>query len=49
MHGVRPIDKNSICRYKSHPEQVEYLKTIVPGLQPTLEWVGRTFDYDLSL
>jgi hypothetical protein len=49
MHGVRPIDRKSVARYRSDPEAPARLRAIVPELGETLEWVSRRFGYDIAL
>lgn len=49
MHGLRPIDKKSLHRYRDDPEKVAYLRELLPQLQPKLDWVAKTFGYDLHL
>ena len=49
MHGVRPIDRQSVDRHKSSPIHRDYIRAIRPRLGRTLDWVAQTFDYDLSL
>jgi hypothetical protein len=49
MHGLRRIDRNSLFRYRSNPAHLDYLRAIRPRLGRLLEWVGETFDYDVSL
>lgn len=49
MHGLRPVDSNSVGRYRGDPEAVERLRAIVPGLGETLEWVAGRFGYDIAL
>jgi hypothetical protein len=49
MHGVRPIDGQSVDRHKSSPMHRDYLRAIRPRLGRSLDWVAQAFDYDLSL
>lgn len=49
MHGVRPIDRNSVGRYKTRPEHIDYLRGVRPRLGRTLDWVGEAFGYDIGL
>jgi hypothetical protein len=49
MHGVRPIDRQSVDRHKSRPVHRDYIREIRPRLGRTLDWVAEAFDYDLSL
>jgi SAM-dependent methyltransferase len=49
MHGIRPIDRQSVNRHKDDPGQIDYIRTIRPRLGRTLDWVAQTFDYDLFL
>jgi hypothetical protein len=48
-HSARKIDTSSISKYKREPAKISYLKQIRAALGETLEWVGRTYHYDLSL
>jgi hypothetical protein len=47
--GARKIDIHSINKYRRDPQKLEYLKKIRPRLGRMLEWVGQTYNYDLSL
>ena len=40
MHGLRPIDTNSIDKYKNDPDKMNYLRSIVPRdwANPQLGW-----------
>jgi hypothetical protein len=49
MHGLRGIDTRSLYKYKSDPDRVAYLKSIVPELGEPLDWVANRFGYDISL
>lgn len=49
MHGLRPIDTNSIGKYKKDPAKITYLKSIRPRLGRLLDWVGEEYGYDISL
>lgn len=49
MHGLRPIDTNSIGKYKKDPAKITYLKRIRPRLGRLLDWVGEEYGYDVSL
>jgi hypothetical protein len=49
MHGLRAIDSNSVHKYKNDPEKVAYLKTLLPRLGRTLEWVANEYSYNLDL
>jgi hypothetical protein len=49
MHGLRPIDTNSIGKYKKDPEKIAYLKRIRPRLGRLLNWVGEEYGYDVSI
>jgi hypothetical protein len=48
MHGVRPIDTNSVSRWKSVQNVDVYLNEIFPVIKGRLEWVGNLFQYDLT-
>lgn len=48
-HRLRKIDSASIGKYRRDPEKIDYLRTIRPQLWQALEWVGQTYNYDLSL
>jgi hypothetical protein len=48
-HRARKIDTHSINKHKRDPEKLKYLKTIQPTLGRTLDWVGKAYNYDLSL
>lgn len=49
MHGVRPIDRVSLNRYRDDPEKLAYLRSIRTRLEPMASWVAEQFGYDLSL
>ncbi len=49
MHGIRKIDTKSVNRWKSDPKYQAYLKTILPRLGETLNWMASTFNYDVRL
>ena len=48
-HLARTIDIDSIGKYKRDSKKIEYLKTIKSTLGRTLEWVAKTYSYDVSL
>ena len=49
MLGQRKIDKNSMNKFRSNPNKIEYLKSIKPKLGLVLDWVAEAFDYDVDL
>jgi hypothetical protein len=49
LHQSRKIDVSSIDKYKLDPAKLAYLARIKPQLGEVLDWVGKTYDYDLSL
>jgi len=49
MHGLRPIDTNSIGKYKQDSAKITYLKSIRPRLGRLLDWVGEEYGYDVSI
>lgn len=49
MHGRRPIDHNSIGRYRNDPEAIAYIRKISSRIRPSLDWMARHFGYDLVL
>ena len=49
MHGLRPIDTNSIGKHKKDPAKITYLKGIRPRLGRLLDWVGEEYGYDISI
>ena len=49
MHGVRPVDRNSVGRYLHAPDALDHLREIVPHLGSELAWVSEVFGYDVSL
>lgn len=49
MHGLRPIDRRSVGRWKHDNENIRYLQNIRPRLGALLNWVGTSFDYDITL
>lgn len=49
MHGVRKIDAASVGKFKQDPENIQYLRRILPRVQPALAWVAEQFSYDITL
>lgn len=49
MHGLREIDVRSVGKYKQDPEKLAYIRTILPRLGRTLDWVASEFGYDITL
>lgn len=49
MHGLRPIDRDSLEKFRRDPEKLAYLRSILPRLGGTLQWVAETFGYDVTL
>lgn len=49
MHGFRPIDRQSVERFRSDPAALAYLHAVRPRLWRLLDWVAETFGYDVSL
>lgn len=49
LHQSRKIDVSSIDKYKLDPAKLAYLARIKPQLGEVLDWVGKTYDYDLRL
>jgi hypothetical protein len=49
LHRSRKIDDSSIGKHKLDPAKLAYLTQIKPQLGEVLDWVGKTYDYDLSL
>jgi hypothetical protein len=49
LHRSRKLDISSIDKHKSDPAKLTYLAGIKPQLGEVLGWVGKTYDYDLSL
>ena len=49
LHRWRKIDTSSIGKHKHDPAKVAYLAQIKPQLGEVLDWVGKTYDYDLTL
>lgn len=49
MNGLRPFDGKSIGRWQSDPEAINYLRSIRFRLSECLPWIGRTFDYDITM
>jgi hypothetical protein len=47
--AARKIDVSSIGKHKCNPKKLEYLKKIRPRLERMLEWVGKAYNYDVSL
>ena len=48
-HRARKLDTLSINKHRREPNKLKYLREIRPKLGPTLDWVGSTYKYDLSL
>ena len=49
LHHSRKIDVSSIDKHKLDPAKLTYLAHIKPQLGEVLDWVGKTYDYDLRL
>lgn len=49
MHGRRPVDSHSLGRFRNDPVALAHLRTILPELGETLDWVASRFGYDLAL
>jgi hypothetical protein len=49
MHGLRKIDTNSLYKFKSNLDKIEYIKNIKSNLSPMLDWVASEYNYDLNL
>jgi hypothetical protein len=49
MHGLRTVSATRVERWRSDPELVERVQDVFPQMSERLEWVGRRFDYDVSL
>lgn len=49
MHGLRKIDRNSIGRYSTDKNKLEYLRSISKRVEPMLPWVSHQFGYDVGL
>ena len=48
-HLSRKIDVHSIDKHKRDHKKLDYLNRIRPELGQMLEWVGKTYEYDISL
>jgi len=48
-YRARKIDAQSIEKFRRDPEKLVYLAQIRPKIGPSLDWIGKTYDYDLSL
>ena len=49
LHRSRKLDVSSIDKHKRDPTKLAYLAQIKSQLGEVLDWVGKTYDYDLSL
>lgn len=49
MHGLRPIDRKSIERFRIDPAHLAHLRKIRPRLGRLLDWVAETYNYNVSL
>ena len=49
LHLSRKIDVSSIDKHKLDPAKLAYLAQIKPQLGEVLDWVGKTYDYNLRL
>jgi Sulfotransferase family len=47
LHRSRKIDVSSIDKHKRDPAKLSYLSRIKPQLGEVLDWVAKTYDYDL--
>jgi hypothetical protein len=48
-HRDRRLDPHSIHKHRRDAAKLKYLAEIRPALGETLDWVGATFGYDLSI
>jgi hypothetical protein len=48
-HLSRKIDIYSIEKYKRDQKKLDYLRRVRPELGQMLDWVGKTYEYDISL
>jgi hypothetical protein len=49
MHGLRPVSRDSIERWRCHPEFRARLEEIMPLIDERLRWVSHSFGYDTQL
>jgi hypothetical protein len=49
LHRSRKLDVSSIGKHRRDPAKLAYLAQIKPQLGEVLDWVGKTYDYDLRL
>ncbi|MEP7173342.1 MAG: hypothetical protein ABI705_07630, partial [Aestuariivirga sp.] len=49
MHGLRPIDPNSVGRWAKEEDNIRYLRGIRSRLGGVLDWVGSNYSYDINL
>jgi hypothetical protein len=49
MHGIRPLETNTVERWKANPEAIAYLRSVQSRLCHSLPWVEENFGYDISL
>ncbi|MEJ0011474.1 MAG: hypothetical protein WDM94_02385 [Bauldia sp.] len=49
MHGLRPVDRDSVEKYKHDPEKIAYLRSIRPRLGRLLTWVAEEYGYDIEI
>jgi hypothetical protein len=49
MHGQRPIDIQSINRFRHDEKKITRLKKLLPRMKPLLSWVGEAYGYSLDI
>ncbi|NJM31181.1 MAG: hypothetical protein HC855_14790 [Rhizobiales bacterium] len=49
MHGLRAPDAKSVGRWRRDQEQLEYVKSVLPQLEPELSWLTNLRGYDVTL
>ena len=49
MQGLRPVSKELVGRWRSHPDFVAHLHEVLPSIHERLRWVSGRFGYDTTL
>ena len=49
MQGLRPVSKELVGRWRSHPDFVARLHDVLPSIHERLRWVSDRFGYDTTL
>jgi hypothetical protein len=48
MQGLRPVSKEPVGRWRSHPDLVACVDDVIPSIHERLRWVSDRFGYDTT-